>query len=496
MSSVFGALALVILFLLLTWLGAPRRAALCGVLVYGGSFFFYWSSITTTQYTLAITVFLLALWRTLAALRTHREEHAILAAGLLGLTLTCHCAFVPAVAVLGAVLAGSRLGTRWRGLGSLAALLIAFFVGLLPYLYLVWVDSTPHPVNYIKYSGEVWARMSGLTAESMQTPWQRMCWLLFGPDAHLTIMRTPRSLARILLDALAIEFLFEYGPFTFGLALLGLWECWKRRTSLAWLLGATLAASLAFSIVMTEGRMLPVFLMPCTLVLGLTAAFGAECIGRHQGRRIASSGWAGKATTVAALALTLVTPHLLRVHANRHPIGRWWRVSPKDGPRVLTVVPQLRHYKAAREYGERVLELAPPNALVIGFWNELMTLFYLHYVEKRRPDLTLEPAALIRLWGWQQVHDVSARPFVLLSRRDSIEPYFLPGADSVRVDDAHHLYIRRTPIRWSPDSLASCGWPVLAPGPPHPVDVPRTRIRPREQASRTGISPPRPCRLG
>jgi hypothetical protein len=101
---------------------------------------------------------------------------------------------------------------------------------------------------------------------------------------------------------------------------------------------------------------------------------------------------------------------------------------------------------SARRYGETVLRLIPPGALVIGRWYEITVLDYLLYAERMRPDLTLEPydgAHRVRLERWQDHHDLAQRPFVLLTRLPGLAAAFA-DADSIFVAPGRTLYVKRT----------------------------------------------------
>jgi hypothetical protein len=110
-----------------------------------------------------------------------------------------------------------------------------------------------------------------------------------------------------------------------------------------------------------------------------------------------------------------------------------------------SLFPSLSGYTEAREYGDEVLSLVPEGALVVGYWNEIMTLYYLRYVEGVRTDIELEPfyaEHVSRLRTWQATHDVGLRPFVFLSPVPQVWSYVVE-LDSLTIKDGRKLYLHR-----------------------------------------------------
>src|SRR5260221_3706872 len=155
MSACFGAASLALLVLILQEIGIALVPALIAALLFGSSFTFWRVSLRAEVYTLSVFLALLALCRTIVALRSPRLGDAALAGFLLGLTLTGHLSFILPVAVFGLALAGHVFRTRPPALRELALLLGAFLLGLTPYLYLMWADTRPHPYHYPQLVGPV-----------------------------------------------------------------------------------------------------------------------------------------------------------------------------------------------------------------------------------------------------------------------------------------------------------------------------------------------------
>jgi len=100
---------------------------------------------------------------------------------------------------------------------------------------------------------------------------------------------------------------------------------------------------------------------------------------------------------------------------------------------------------APAKYGEEVLSLVPEGALVVGKWNEIMPIYYLHYVEEMRADIELEKfyaEHLIRLQRWQETHDANRRPFVFLSPVPLVWDHVVE-LDSLAIEDGRILYVHR-----------------------------------------------------
>lgn len=77
-----------------------------------------------------------------------------------------------------------------------------------------------------------------------------------------------------------------------------------------------------------------------------------------------------------------------------------------------------------------------------------MVLFYLRYVEGKRPDIELDPYChehFVLLQRWQEEHDISTHPIVFLGRLPGLTERIM-GLDSINVYDDHTLYICRKPI--------------------------------------------------
>jgi hypothetical protein len=417
-------------------------------MLYGSTYTLWSSALRAEVYTLSICLALLAFWRTVVALRSDRLGPSLIAGVLLGLTMTGHMVFAPAVAVLGVALAWRVWRTAPRPAGPLAALAGSFLLGLTPYLYLIWVDTRPFAMNYLAYV-DLGCHPVGPRPGNFDTPWERVWWLLTGRNFLPTVPLhvNARGFARALFESATQLGLFEPGPVGVALALAGLRRHLRTPGAAGgWFLAAC-ALTVGFAGVLGSGTQTAVFLLPATLVICVWATFGLEGV-----LRWASSAWRGARVPTAALAgllavLVALPAHGLRVYTRDHSIGPLRaQVHDEASGMYDGLVPSLRGYREPRRYGEAVFAAVPESALVIGEWRELMTLFYLRHVEGRRPDLSFQPFVypnlLPGLERWQTQHDPVRRPFVIVSTLEGMRPH-LVALDSLSVGAGRWIYVHR-----------------------------------------------------
>lgn len=450
MSSFFGAAALCLFFLVLGKFGVPVFPALAGAVAYGASFTFWWSSIHAEVYTLSIFLFLTSLWLTLHALERPCPVRVGMAGAGMGLVLTGHLIFVPAVIVMLALLAAGKPVDRVSRLKNWVILILAFLAGLTPYLYLVWADMADYPVNYLKYSVEVSSGQFGLTERTFDDPWERIPWLVTGRQyKYATYLLHPGALIRQLVRVVIFEFLYHLGPVAAPLFVLGIFQVMRKAAGKKVLLFCMFVVSALFGAGFGTGRLLHIFIMPLTIGTAVVVSFGFwylldRIVLSMECPRILKGG-----VILAVLCGIIVLPHAIRLRLDRSRVfPRHLKMEVEADLRVESLIPSFRDYREPRIYGERVLTLVPDSSLVIGRWNEIMVLYYLHYVEGRRPDIELEPyygEHFIRLERWQDRHAVETHPFVFLGSIRGLTGG-LAGLDSVRVDEGRSLYIYRRPL--------------------------------------------------
>ncbi len=448
MSVFFGAAAVCALFLVLVKLGLPVWAALAGSVVYGLSFTFWWSSIRAEVYTISIFLFLTSFWLVLHTFEKPTLARAVSAAACLGLTLTGHLAFAPAVMVLGLMLAFTKPEkSKWFVYWPL--ILITFIAGLTPYLYLVWADSGDYPMNYLDYTIELSTRQFGLTEETFSNPFGRIFWLISGQEYHSTFNLSSRVMARTSMQLAITEFIYQFGLLALPVFIIGVWKLLKKTDRKTWALVGIFTASTVFCVVNGNRRMLPVFAMPLTITVAVAISFGIFALRERLSGDRKRLRFRGISAGIIFLGLMIATPHLIRGPWDRSGIVKEsMKIVLEAGPEIKTVIPTLKDYMEPRIYGERVLELVPPNSLVVGTW-KIMVLYYLHYVEGMRPDIELDPYDshhFIRLQRWEEEHDLHSHPIVFVGTIYGMVEDIV-GLTEVPIDEEESIYICRGPLK-------------------------------------------------
>src|SRR5262249_12426196 len=280
---------------------------------------------------------------------------------LLGLALTGHLSFILPVAVLGLTLAWHTFKSQRYALPALVALLAVFLLGLTPYLYLVWADQQHYAYNYLRLVDLV-QNPSRAPNPGSAPPWERVAWLVPGRNQYPPppFAFDPIGVARNLARSGVVLFLFELGPLALGFVVTGFVRGLIGEPRTAIPLAAAATASLLFTAAFAAGPMIPIFLLPCALVCVVFLAAGFEPL-------------LSRAPVLGVLALvaTLSAPHLIRIYADRHPIGPWQlKVSQEDPTLAPTILPSLRQLQTPRLYGEQALGAIPQGSLVLGEWTE------------------------------------------------------------------------------------------------------------------------------
>jgi hypothetical protein len=458
MSAVFGAASICAFITVLLKLGLPMWGAVSGALVYAMSFTFFWSSIRTEVYTVAIFMFFIGLWLSLHALE-HPGPKRVAGAGLfLGLVLTGHLAFAPAVMVILIALVVARPAEGGSRTKYISVLAVTFISGLLPYLYLFWADRAGYPMNYLQYTIEPAGNQYGLTAERFDDLWERIPWLIFGKESQPVIFLVhPRPMVWQVLRVLSIEFIYHFGPVAIPLFLLGIYQALRKLMRRSWLIFGIIIASAVFGAGFGPGRMLQIFIIPSTIGVAMTVSFGIwYLVERLAGDPAVSDGPGGRRLTCRAYVLLaavtcsiIFLPHSLRIFLeDSRTFPGDFKMQVEGEPEIDTFVPRLDDFREPRQYGERVLRQIPEGSLVVGKWKEIMTLYYLHYIEGERPDISLEPydvAHYIRLNRWQDKHDIVSRPIVFLRHPSELQ-VDVTEVDTFVVNGDEAIYILDRPF--------------------------------------------------
>lgn len=408
-----GAVSVALFALLLAELGLAWGAVLAGALFFAGTFTLWWSAIRVEVYAPAMALAMLALWRVLVARRTVEPRDGLLAAFAIGLAMTGHLAFAPALA-----LAGLALAVRAQRAGALSIPLVlgAMFMlalGLSPYLYLVFADKHFTLTNYLHYAVEPAGGQFGLTPASFDTSAERLRFLLLGAETrpHDFVHHLPTALTNMGV-AWARFVAFEVGPLGVLLALGGEGALRGRDRGAARLLAAIALLTPALAALVVDGALLNVFMMASTLAVAALAACGLDALLARGGTR---------APLAVAIALAaIVVPHELRVRADARSLGgvRWLHMEQEGPPHIRTFVPQLRKEHAERDRAKLILAAIPESSFVAARWEQVMTMKYLQSVEGVRTDLTLdpwyEPSHAARLERWQREHKLAKHPVVMV----------------------------------------------------------------------------------
>ena len=445
MSSFFGAVSLALLVVIGVELSLAPVVAFAGAMIYGAGFSFWAGAERAEVYTLSVTLFLLAWWRTLVALRTDRTRDRVTAAVLLGLTLTGHLASAPAVAVLGLSLAWRvlRLRRAWR---EWPLLVLGLLVGLLPYLHIPFADQRDVPMNYLRLADRVLFPETGVPTGAFSEPWYRSWWLIAGLTEAPGVAPSFQvwNVLRTMVWSTPPVVLFEMGPVAALLAIPGFLAFRSERRDEAHRITLLVAASYLFSVVIVSGPLLPIFLLFALAPVSLLAARGLQRVLPEAVSR--TRPWLLPLATCGVM----LVPHALRLWSYDHPIGpRRWRVLDEGNDRPLRLLQRFDRPYAARDFGLGVLRAVPEQSLVLGDWKELSVLFYYCNALGQRRDLTLHPLSEPSCWTvvrrWEREHDLTRQPAVYLSMTPSLR-HVLVDAESVQVSPGAWIYYSHAPI--------------------------------------------------
>jgi len=451
MSSFFGAASLVLLIGVLFELGVAPLAACAGVAIYGLSFTFWRVSLRAEVYTVGIFLALLGIWRTLAAIRAGSLWSYLVAAFLLGATLTGHLTFLLPVAAMGIALAWFGVRKFKRPIVVLALLAGAFALGLTPYLYLVWLDLHNHTMNY--YDLVMLAKNPrGLPVPDFDTPWKHLVWMLTGRNMYppVPFHFDVRSTCISLMHSVAILWLFEFGPVTLPFALWGWTRLMRQARAAAVLLTILFLVSVAFSAALQGGAMLHIFLIPALIVTAVFIAVGIDAAFEHWGASHHTPVAATWVAGAALVALVVIPDQWIRIYTAAHPIGRWGFHVEEEGTTARpTLFPSMSAYRDPERFAKQAIAAIPQNALVAAEWSEFNALRYSQLVLGERPDLTLQTATSetrpLRIELWQKANDITRRPVVFIPWNPGLGPRAAP-LDSVPLGPDQWMYVLTHPL--------------------------------------------------
>lgn len=428
-SAWFAAATLGLLVWMLIRRGVRTWAAVLGVAAWGLSFTFWSTAQRSEVYSLATFVAVGALACTLEALDHGRRAPRFAAGFLLGLTLTGHLAFAPAVAVAGIALAWPLLRRGPLGWLEATALLGVFAAGLTPYLYLLWADTTGHGLSYLRLV-EIAQWPVGPVPPEFREPFDRFRWLILSRNEYppVPFHYDLRMLAKNLSDSGFLLGVFEFGPVAAAIALHGAWRRFHAQPRETAVLVGMGSATLVFSLLFSGGKILAVFLIPAFLLVAVFVAHGLEgFMGRFASARSAASR---PALAAALLVVGLLVANSSRLVAYDHPLGPLRsRVQEEDDLPQRHLFPSMRGVTEPRRFLESAAASLPESALVICEWREFTPMLYLQQVERRRTDLTVQPSGYPKLLekvdDWQRRYDLRHRPIVVVSPIGLMQPHLV-----------------------------------------------------------------------
>ena len=442
-----GAASVLLFALLLAELGLTFGAVLAGALLYAGTFTLWWAAIRVEVYTPGLMLALFALWRVFVARRTLAPRDGLLAAFALGLALTGHLSFAPALACAGlwmvAAAARGRVLTPGLLIGSLAMLAL----GLSPYVTIPFFDRAHTLTNYLHQVVEPTSGMFGLSPATFDSAPERLRFLVFGAESrpHDFLHHLPTAAINLGIAWLRIV-LFDVGPGATLLAMAGAFVLRRRDDGVQTLLVTAALATSVVGALLVHEALLVVFLMAGVIALVVLAACGLDLLARRTGAAFA---------VLVALGCVLGA-HALRRHADTDPIGPPYAYMPVEGPPTMqTLFPTLRGDApdlpgATRARAEALFAAVPESSFVAAKWELVTTLIYLQAAEGMRRDVTLdawyEPGHAVRMQRWQTSHSLVTHPVVVV---DSIAGVIdrLTTPTLVRLADGTTLRIERSAVR-------------------------------------------------
>ncbi len=443
-----GAASVWLFGLLLAELGLTFAGVLAGALLYAGTFTLWWSAIRVEVYSSAAMLALFALWRVFVARRTLRPRDGLLAAFALGLALTGHLSFAPALACAGLWMLASAARAGVLSPALLLGSLVMLALGVSPYASIAYADRTHTLTNYLHQVVEPAAGMFGLTPATFDSAPERLRFLIFGAESRPHDFAHHLPTAAINLGiAWARIALFDVGPLAMLLALIGTFSLQKRDDGAQTMFVVALLVTSVFGALLVHEALLVVFLMMGVISVCALAGCGLDVLAR-------------RITPVAALVVALgaiVLPHALR---QRAPIGAPYLIMPTEGPPAMrTLFPTLRTTASdapdsTRARAAAVLAAVPESSFVAAKWELVTTLAYLQAVEHQRTDVTLdawyEPSHAWRLARWQDSHALATHPVVVVDSIAGLTPR-LAAPRLERLADGTTLLIEKTRVRTARD---------------------------------------------
>lgn len=389
LSAVCGALTVALAERTLRRLGVGVWERLCALGLLAVAQFFWALALIAEVYTLHTAILAGVILALLRWSDRPTPGRLALATFLMGIGFGNHVATVLAApgCVWFVLNAEPKEALRAR---SLALAAVGLAAGLAVYLYLPLVYWTRPAFNYVGWFDSV-GRFEPIDLATIEGLW----WLVSG-----------KVFADVMMAYTAPELLREVGHFGaelvrafmvigIGPGLVGIAVAWRRSRALGGLLLLVFAMSAGFYInyrVVDKDTMF----LPAYLVWALWVGLGYQWL----------VDWAGQPTAAVSAGVARGSVRALKAimaGAVVFAVGWTW-------PLV-----DLSDDWSTRARGEAILELARPNALIVGWWGTVPVVEYLQLVEGQRPDVQAINRFLIRPDDLRELveHEVDRRPVYL-----------------------------------------------------------------------------------
>ncbi|MDX9953118.1 MAG: DUF2723 domain-containing protein [Anaerolineae bacterium] len=365
-SSVFGALTVGLLFVLLRELGLKRAASFLTVLAFMVSHTFWQHAVRAEVYTLTMTVLLLFAWLGLRWFHTGNPWILIAAALVFGLGLGVH--------LLMGLYAPACLWLLWRRRPHWRTMLgagLALVLGLLPLMLLLVRDT-------------VTLHLQGM---------EILRWALFSFENYdFSGAMFDFSLQWLADDAFQWTFFLVF-QFV-GLAVLcgfwGMWRVWKRLpVSDAIYVVLIYGMAFVFAFAYRVGDRY-VFYLPSYVAFAVWMAVGFEELLQYLQHKFSKPARLRVAYGIIVLAVLLVPVGSYRLAPELVERGLSFRDGghvPGPAGKTFFLWPAKNGYTDPREYAESALQSAPPGALLLAEPILASPLRFLQIVEGVRQDV-------------------------------------------------------------------------------------------------------------
>jgi hypothetical protein len=369
LSAVCGALTVALGERILRRLGVGVWARLAALGLLAVAQFFWALALIAEVYTLHTAILAGVILALLRWADQPAPDRLALATFLMGIGFGNHVATVLAApGCLWFVLATEpRKALAPRSLGLAAAGLAA---GLAVYLYLPLAYWTRPAFNYVG-----WFNAAGVFQPvNLATP-QGLWWLVSGKVfADVMMAYTTPELIREV-GHFGAELVRAFMVIGIGPGLAGIVVAWRRSRALGGLLVLVFVISAGFYInyrVVDKDTMF----LPAYLIWALWVGLGYQWL----------IDWAGQPSPARPQAAAAPNFALKAIMAGAVAFALAWNWPLTD----------LSHDRSTRVRGEKILELARPDALIVGWWGTVPVVEYLQLVEGRRPDIQAINRFLIR----------------------------------------------------------------------------------------------------